>query len=734
MMTRGGRITQASLDGLLQAVPLAEYIGQTVSLRRQSGRWVGLCPFHSESSPSFYVFDDHYHCFGCGAHGKAIDFEMHRSGASFPEAAQNLAMRYGVTLESHGREASAAVEERYRKRLTLTSVLEEVSAFYQRCLAHSTGARALDYLLAQRGFTPDTLSTFGLGYAPPQNTLETLSKRKLWSTNLLVELGLLRPSNSGGPQRRYDLMRDRVIVPIHDERGSLVGFGGRELPGGPAPEDDRALKPRGPKYLNSPESELFAKSSLLFNFHRARKEMVRKKSVLVVEGYMDVIKLVQAGFENVVGVLGTALTAEHIKMLARATEHVILCFDGDEAGRKAMMRSFEKAWPLQLVRLSAVQIPAPAKDPDEFVSLHGAEAMTRLLQEARPLLQTVVQTVTAGLPYREERMLAVRNQVLPCIATCPQEAARAAALRDIAEELGLPSHRPLETFVRGLQTRAKASGGEQAKAADGPQTPLVQGATASLRPQGHGHTTTETHPDHEHRGEPELPPGGAQALASELKLASASELRFLLLLMHATWDDVPETLADIVSGRPGRDVTATLITLRTMQTVLSPQALGAVDALIRRMYPGPMPSLAIAEGEGLTGKALASVLVAIESQDVPTLERFGLAPRRLARTDPTTGRFHADQSLLSADNLAFVKFLDRDAALAKMQSTIASQIAKILVGFEVMYLDRELALWSLTEQGRGHGSHDQTNRYRRVLEERARRLMQRSETTSGSGH
>ena len=723
-MTRRGRISQASLDELQQAVPLAQLIGESVALRMQAGRWVGLCPFHSESSPSFYVFEDHYHCFGCGAHGKAIDFEMHRSGAPFPDAAAALADRYGVTLQTEHGNLSAADEERHRRRMTLAAVLEEVSAFYQRCLAHKVGTQARDYLVNSRSLSSSTLERFSLGYAPPQNTLEKLAARKLWPSAILEDLGLVRQSALQNSRRTYDLLRHRAIVPIHDERGTLVGFGGRELPGDEEPKP--AGQKKTPKYLNSPESEVFAKSSLLFNFHRARKDMVRKRSAVVVEGYMDVMALFQEGFENVVGVLGTALTPEHLHMLSRCTEHVILCFDNDAAGRKAMMRSFERAWPLQILQLSAVQIPSPAKDPDDVLRTLGPATMRNLIDKAPPLLRAVVANVTAGLTYREERIHAVRQQVLATVESCRHEPSRHAALKDIAEAIGLDDPKVLMGVMgsrRGRIPGQNISGGGDARStaahhlahglpADGVQ--LQERAVATPK-----HALT--------------PASSAQPLSMEavcapaptLTLGSAAELRLLVLLLYAAWSDLPRTLAEIVTGAVGDDITSTLITLRSLQTVLTPPALRALDELISHLVPGAEASLRLSDSPGPS--ALAEVLMAIPSQNVTTLERFGLSPRRLSSVESTAGRFQSGQTLLSAENFAFVKFLCKDAELAKNRGTIASQIGNILVGFEIVYLDRELTRWSLGGQGAEGLPGDGASRYRRVLEERARRLKSRAE-------
>jgi DNA primase catalytic core len=563
-----------------------------------------------------------------------------------------------------------------------------VAAFYQRCLNHKNGRSAHAYLTEQRGFSATTLQLFGLGYAPEQNTLETLATRKGWAKQLVIDLGLVRTSGDSPTSRTYDLMRHRIIVPIHDERGLPIGFGGRELPR-PSAEMQDSGRRSGPKYLNSPETELFSKSNVLFNLHRAKREMVRQRSVLVVEGYMDVISLVQAGIQNVVGVLGTALTAEHIRLLARYCDQVILCFDSDQAGSKALMRTFEQAWPLQSVRLSAIEIPRPAKDPDEFLRQQGVDAMNALIRGARPLLQTVAENTTKGLAYRGDRIQAVRKHILGVINQCRNQTDRNAALRDLAETLGIEA----TALIRGSLSASGTPRGEQ---------------TNSHRPTD----------------EPELK---TEVLNQSplLRVASAAELRFLVLLMHSQWDDLPASLLGVYSGLVGAEVTATIITLRALQTVLTPTGLATVDGFVSAIWKGAEPPLRLC-GEGVVSP-LGRTLNAIRTEDYQSLENLGASLRQLGRAGASTGRFDPTGDILSGSNLAFVKFLCRDAAHAVEERTTASQIAKILIGFEIAYLDRELAQWATADGMANLHEQDSSSasRYRRVLEERSKRLTLR---------
>ncbi len=706
-MSGRGRITRESLERLNQAVPLSSLIGESVNLRNSNGKSLGLCPFHQESTASFNVFDDHYHCFGCGAHGKAIDFEMHRTGATFPEAAQSLAERFNITLNFEGGSSDGKVEEAYRKRQSLIAVMEEVVAFYERCLNHSSGTAAKNYLNTDRSLSDETIASFNLGCAPNRNALEILAGKKSWAIRSLVDVGLIKKSEKS-PGRFYDVLRSRMIIPIHDEKGSPIGFGARLLPQQPGTEHHA----NGPKYLNSPETELFSKSHTVFNLHRARKSMLQQREVLVVEGYMDVIGLVQAGITNVVAVLGTALTPEHIRLLSRYVDHVILCFDSDKAGQKALTRSFEVAWPMNLVRLSAFSLGAEAKDPDEFVGKFGKDHFIQAMRQAKPLLQWVIQSTTAGLAYREDRVRAVRKTLIPIVDRLPGHAERTAALRDIAEIIGLPS-------PAGLTAKSRSAAPPKASTQD--KNP--QGAPGAVQ-------------DSKEPGRDETPRGEAVPMF-KLGVTSAAELRFLVLITYARKEDLPRTLVNLYSGQVGTDVTEDLITLRTLQTVLSPHALHALDELMQVAMESeeqtPHPNACRSKGEwarmaaGFAPNDIARALRAFQKKDLSALEALGIDLKLLQVPGASSNRFSPEISIFDARNLSFLKFLFRNAEIAQNQQTIASQIAKILLDLEIAYLDQELATWASVETVRGSGSAAESapdaGRYRRVMEERAKRLL-----------
>ncbi len=720
-MSGRGRITRDSLERLNQAVPLSSLIGETVTLRNSNGKSLGLCPFHQESTASFNVFDDHYHCFGCGAHGKAIDFEMHRTGATFPEAAQSLAERFNITLNFEGGRSDGKAEEAYRKRQSLIAVMEEVVAFYERCLNHSTGTAAKNYLQSDRSLSDETIAFFNLGCAPNRNALEILASKKSWASQPLVDVGLIKKSEKS-PGRFYDVLRSRIIIPIHDEKGSPIGFGARVMPQAPGTEQHGS----GPKYLNSPETELFSKSQTVFNLHRARKSMLQQREVLVVEGYMDVIGLVQAGITNVVAVLGTALTPDHIRLLSRYVDHVILCFDSDKAGQKALTRSFEVAWPMNLVRLSAFSLGAEAKDPDEFIGTFGKDLFLQAMQQSKPLLQWVIQSTTAGLAYREDRVRAVRKALVPIVERLPGQAERTAALRDIAEMIGLPGPAGLTAKSRSA---APARASTQDRNPQGTQGVSLDGQGASQAAQAASQSAQR--PEHVET------PSSQATPVFHLSVTSATELRFLVLITYSRKEDLPRTLVNLYSGQVGTDVTEDLISLRTLQTVLSPQALQTLDELMQVAMESEedLPHLSAGRPKrewarmsaGSVPNNIARALRAFQQKDLSALEALGIDLKLLQVPGASSNRFSPEASIFDARNLGFLKFLFRNAEIAQNQQTTASQIAKILLDLEIAYLDQELATWASVETVRGAGSASESTpdagRYRRVMEERAKRLL-----------
>jgi DNA primase len=377
------------LDEIRNRVGLATLIGRRVKLARKGGEFTGLCPFHNERTPSFFVNEvkAFYHCFGCGAHGDQFGFIMRTENLSFPEAVERLAGEAGLEVP----EMSPEERRQEKTRASLLEVMEAACSFFERSLREPGGQIGADYL-AQRGLDAETIARFRLGFAPDSRTaLKTALLGESIDEALLVEGGLLiRPEDfkPGTDSAAYDRFRGRVTFPITDRRGRVIAFGAR------------ALKPdQQAKYLNSPDTPLFHKGQVLYNMATAWPAAREEKRLVVAEGYMDVIALVRAGITAAVAPLGTALTESQIGLLWRMDDEPILCFDGDTAGQKAAFRAAERALPLLNPGQSLRFVTLPAgEDPDTLIAKSGVAAMNELLVGARALDQMIWDMEAAGKP------------------------------------------------------------------------------------------------------------------------------------------------------------------------------------------------------------------------------------------------------------------------------------------------------------------------------------------------
>jgi DNA primase len=372
------------LDELRSRVPLADLVGRRVRLVRRGREHSGLCPFHNEKTPSFYVVEDKgfFHCFGCGAHGDAIGYVMRAENLDFIEAVERLAGEAGIAVPQQ----TPQERERAQRQKTLLEALAAAAAFYEAQLWGSAGTRGREYLKT-RGLDEDTVRRFRLGWAPEDRQGLRRALAAEFPEPLLHEAGLLRIPEEGGTP--YDYFRGRVMFPIGDRAGRVIAFGARTL------GDDQ------PKYLNSPDTPLFEKGRVLYGWAAARTNLARQPdaSAIVVEGYMDVIALHRAGFGGAVAPLGTALTEMQLHELWRLAPEPVLCFDGDAAGQRAALRALHRALPiLQPGRsLRFIALP-PGEDPDSLTRSAGPQAFTELLAAARPLSEVLWQAELATRP------------------------------------------------------------------------------------------------------------------------------------------------------------------------------------------------------------------------------------------------------------------------------------------------------------------------------------------------
>jgi DNA primase len=404
---------------LLGRVDIVQVIDRYVPLKKAGANYQACCPFHSEKTPSFTVspVKQFYHCFGCGAHGTAVGFLMEYGGKSFPDAVEELARDAGLEVPKIER---AGDKERQEAAADLGSVLLAAAKFYRGNLKSSP--RAIDYL-KKRGLTGMIAARYGVGYAPDdwQGLGTTFPD---YASDTLVQAGLVVNGDSG---KRYDRFRDRVMFPIHDSRGRVIGFGGRVIDQGE------------PKYLNSPETQLFSKGRELYGLFLARDAIHRSGKVVVVEGYMDVVALAQHGVEYAVATLGTATTPVHAQKLFRMADTVVFCFDGDAAGRKAAWRALENTLPVLLDGKNARFLFLPdGEDPDDYVRKRGKGEFERAVDAAVPLSEFLLSELSSRHPpINAEGRAAFLTAARPLIGAITAPMLSALMRRQLAEMTGL---------------------------------------------------------------------------------------------------------------------------------------------------------------------------------------------------------------------------------------------------------------------------------------------------------
>jgi DNA primase len=423
------------IQTLLSRVDIVEVIDRYVPLKKAGANYVACCPFHSEKTPSFSVSPtkQFYHCFGCGAHGTAIGFLMEHAGKAFPDAVEELARDAGLEVP---RVERAGDKERREEAADLNEMLLAAAKFYRGQLKDAQAA--IDYLKS-RGLTGEVAARFGVGYAPDgwQSLAHVFPK---YDDPALDAAGLVISGDGG---KRYDRFRERIMFPIHDSRGRVIGFGGRVLGAGE------------PKYLNSPETPVFSKGRELYGLYLARNAIRDAGRVVVVEGYMDVVALAQHGVEYAVATLGTATTPIHVQKLFRLTDCVVFCFDGDAAGRKAAWRALENALPELADGKNALFLFLPdGEDPDDFIRKRGRAAFEHAVAGAVPLSEFLLSEMVARHPpSSSEGRAALVAAARPLLAQIAAPVLSAILRKRLAELAGLP-----EVELRGLL--AVTSGGD----------------------------------------------------------------------------------------------------------------------------------------------------------------------------------------------------------------------------------------------------------------------------------
>jgi DNA primase len=461
-----GLIPEDVINRIRDRADIVEIVQAHLSLAKAGQHWKGLCPFHSEKTPSFTVSPSRqmFHCFGCGEGGNVFTFLMKIEGSSFPTVVRALGEKLGIRVEE--KPASPAAKQRAEQAERLVALNRAAADFFRRTLQTDPAAEPARAYLRDRGITAETIERFGIGYAPQawDGLLKALAKTDKggWATEDLTAAGLIvareqgskKPGDASG---YYDRFRGRVMLSIRDLQKRIIGFGGRVL-------DDGV-----PKYLNSPETPLFRKGRTLYALESAREGIAREDQVVIVEGYFDAIALHQAGLTNVVATLGTALTPEHIEVIRRFTRRVVLLFDPDAAGVRAALRTMD----LFLGAGLAVQVGSlPAgDDPDTFIRARGVEAFTALIQKAPSLLDfTVADSLTTDRRGSVEERVRCVEEVLALLQKLSNPVEKAAAIRHVADRLGMEEKVLLERY-RSLPRKASAAGDAPASQAESLRLP-----------------------------------------------------------------------------------------------------------------------------------------------------------------------------------------------------------------------------------------------------------------------
>ena len=453
-------IPEEKIEEIKDASDIVAVVGETVLLKKAGKNHLGLCPFHAEKTPSFTVSPDKqmYYCFGCGEGGNVFSFLMKQQGLTFPEAVKALAERSGITLPAPRQ--SAEQKRRWRERDAILELNELTTGLYRKTLQRDPRGQAARDYLAHRGFQPDMLNAFHVGFAPAGwDNLTRYFQRRGYGLELAEKAGLVARRRQG--QGFYDRFRERIMFPIRDTRGRVVAFGGRVL--------DDSL----PKYLNSPETMVYRKSRCLYGLDIAQTHCRTEERVYIVEGYLDVMALHQNGVRNAVGTLGTALTNDHVRMLKGyigPSGRAILVFDSDEAGLKAARRSIE-IFAGEFVDARILVLP-PGHDPDTFMRQFGPEAFAAKAREAKAFVPFLIDAAIAQFGLSMEGRIKVLQAVAQPMAAFDDPVARSVYIRYLAESVDID-----ESAIREkLRRVAGRPGTAPRRAVEGPAPSAQQEA------------------------------------------------------------------------------------------------------------------------------------------------------------------------------------------------------------------------------------------------------------------
>ncbi|MDN3651972.1 DNA primase [Thalassotalea ponticola] len=444
-----GLIPRTFIDDLLARTDIVDLVESRVALKKAGKNYQACCPFHSEKSPSFTVSRDKqfYHCFGCGAHGNAISFIMEYDRLEFVDAIEELASFHGLEVEreeSHKTPAQLKKEQLvHKQKQDDYQLMSNISGFYQQNLRkHADAPNVISYLKS-RGLSGEIVKSFGIGYAADSwdDVVSTFARNRD-SQQQLVDLGM---AIQGDKARPYDRFRGRLMFPIKDKRGRVIGFGGR------------VIKDGTPKYLNSPETRIYHKGQELYGLYEAKQNCKDLQRLVVVEGYMDVVALAQHGIPYAVASLGTSTTAEQLQTLFRTVKEVICCYDGDRAGRDAAWRALENALPLVRDGISLKFVFVPdGEDPDTLVRQHGQQAFEQLLDQAMPMSKFLFEHLMSTVDINTlEGKAALADIFQPYIEKLPDSLLKDSIINELANKLGAGSQQQLQKLNKKQTTNEK---------------------------------------------------------------------------------------------------------------------------------------------------------------------------------------------------------------------------------------------------------------------------------------
>ncbi|WP_048768253.1 DNA primase [Oligella urethralis] len=535
-------IPEDFIQELLARVDIVDVVGKYVQLKKGGQNLQGLCPFHQEKTPSFTVSPtkQFYHCFGCGAHGTAIRFVMDHVGLSFPDAVRHLADSVGMVVPqpNYSPEARARFKARKTRYDLLHEALDKAQNFYHHQLSQYRPAQ--DYLM-QRGLTPEVAQRFGLGWSGSerQNLRHVFED---YADELLIDAGIVIQNEQG---LRYDRFRERITFPIYNQRGRIIGFGGRVVGKGQ------------PKYLNSPETELFHKGSELYGLWENRQGIRKAATVLVVEGYMDVVSLARYGIDYAVATLGTATTVDHINKLVKVTNRIVFCFDGDAAGQRAAWRALTTSLPLLRDDIALRFLFLPKEhDPDSFVQAYGLKKFEEKVSEAQPLSAFLLETLAADYNLNEaEGRAACLNAAISLVDQIPTSTIRtqiekelARLVRFTADEFSvvLQRHQAGKNSTTSVHSMASSSASEPLPERVAPTAPLSEHATQTRKTSSYRATPTYQ------RARPK-----ADAIRQPMPLAR--QLLSLLANHPSLLDKIGERQLEILRQHPHMEVVVEFI-------------------------------------------------------------------------------------------------------------------------------------------------------------------------------